>query len=161
MATVFASLLFAWSHQASYALTAVPAAVSPLFERVCFFSGGPHRVYLAFSVSLPQSRSFPRTCSPCSVVVCSGRSASLRKGSREASASGLSSPQERAALRRGSAGSPCVPSRRSMLPNPYSWATLGSSPGASGEQPVPHKGEYPQVPVARRDFRKPSLKGLT
>ena len=76
----------------------------------------------------------------------SGRSASLRKGSREGadpSASGLSSPQEGAALGRGSAGSPCVPSRRSMLPDPYSWATLGSSPGGSRGTAGPPQGRVP------------------
>ena len=67
----------------------------------------------------------------------SGRSASLRKGSREGadpSASGLSSPQEGAALGRGSAGSPCVPSRRSML---------GSSPGGSRGTAGPPQGRVP------------------
>ena len=58
---------------------------------------------------------------------------------------------------------PCPPLTGLALPS--SSGVLGilgvPATGVSGGQPVPHKGKYPQGPVSRRDFRKPSLKGLT
>ena len=90
----------------------------------------------AFLVSLPQSRPFPRSCPPPSVVV----------------------EQRLWKVVHGK-----VLDHRRLVRHLYTRPLLLGHLGflAPGNSRPPNKGKYPQGQFSRRDFRKPSLKGLT